>query len=175
MKDGDLSWRMLHGVVATGSLLSKMKVLEDELCLFCFSNDNLKHIFYDCPRLRGLFIFLDSLISNFFPEVKSCPRAWWFSGIPSLYGSSSDIGKLRIVNWLLVLARKSIYVSRSNKINDELPDGVLYIFKSKIRHRLSIEFQYAKYTEELTKFIKYWCLSSLKCYIVDNEKISYDW
>ena len=43
LRDGDLSWRMIHGVVATGSLLRKMHVRNDDLCPFCSCVDNLFH------------------------------------------------------------------------------------------------------------------------------------
>ena len=37
-------------------------------------------------------------------------------------------------NWLIVFACKSEYDSRSNKLKIELPNGVLYIFKSRVKH-----------------------------------------
>ena len=62
LRDGDLSWRMMHDVVATGSLLCKMHVRNDDLCPFCSCVDNLFHIFYDCPRLLSLFKLLEFFI-----------------------------------------------------------------------------------------------------------------
>ena len=174
MRDGDLSWRMMHGVVATGSLLFRMNVVPNELCPFCSNYDDLMHIFYGCPRLKSLFRFLCLLLVHFFPDIELHFKEWWLFGVPSLYGPSINVRKFRIVNWLIVLARKSIYESRSNKINGDLPDGVLFIFKSKMKYRLAVEIQYAKHTEELNKFIKLWCLSLLNCYIVD-DKLSYGW
>ena len=74
LRDGDLSWRMMHGVVATGSLLCKMHVRNDDLCPFCSCVDNLFHIFYDCPRMLLLFKLLEFFIHNIFPELDVFPE-----------------------------------------------------------------------------------------------------
>ena len=174
LRDGDLSWRMMHGVVATGSLLRKMHVRNDDLCPFCSCVDNLFHIFYDCPRLLSLFKLLEFFIHNIFPELDVFPKEWWFYGVPYLYDFSLDRRKYRVCNWLIVLARKSVYDSRSNKLRSELPDGVLYIFKSRVKHRLTIEFQYAQFIGEIEKFKFNWCIYPLKCYIVGNN-LTYEW
>ena len=72
--------------------------------------------------------------------------------VPCLYGFSLDRRKYRVCNWLIVLARKSVYDSRSNTLRSELPDGVLYIFKARVKHRLIIEFQHAQFIEEIEQF-----------------------
>ena len=164
----------MHGVVATGSLLLKMKIFCNQLCPFCSECDTIMHIFYECRRLIPLFSILNSFIVNFFPDIKSCPKDWWFCGVPFVYGCYINIKKFLLINWLIVLARKSIYVSRNNKLNGVLPDGVLYIFQSRVKHRLIIEFQYAVYIGEREKFLVNWCLDSLRCYIVNNT-LSYHW
>ena len=174
LRDGDLSWGMMHGVVATGSLLRKMHVRNDDLCPFCSCVDNLFHIFYDCPRLLSLFKLLEFFIHNIFPELDVFLKEWWFYGVPYLYDFSLDRRKYRVCNWLIVLARKSVYDSRSNKLRSELPDGVLYIFKSRVKHRLTIEFQYAQFIGEIEKFKFNWCIYPLKCYIVGNN-LTYEW
>ena len=57
---------MMHGVVSTGSLLSKIHVRNDDLCPFCSCVDNLFHIFYDCSRLLSIFKMLEFFINNIF-------------------------------------------------------------------------------------------------------------
>ena len=91
-----------------------------------------------------------------------------------VYGFALDRRKYRVCNWLIVLARKSVYDSRSNKLRSELPDGVLYIFKSRVKHRLTIEFQYAQFIGEIEKFKFNWCIYPLKSYIVGNN-LTYEW
>ena len=76
---------------------------------------------------------------------------------------SLDRRKYRVCNWLIVLARKSVYDSRSNKFRCELPDGVLYILKARVKHRLTIEFQHAQFIGEIDKFKFDWCISRENC------------
>ena len=64
-------------------------------------------------------------------------------------------------NWLLVFARKSVYDSRSYKLRIELPDGILYILKSRVKHRL-----HAHIIGEIEMLRFNWCIHLLKCYIV---------
>ena len=77
----------MHGVVATGSLLYKMHLRNDDLCPYCSCGKNLIHIFNNCPML-SLFKFLDYVIHGTFPELVVFPKEWWFHDVPCLYISS---------------------------------------------------------------------------------------
>ena len=72
LRDGDLSWRMMHGVVATGKLFCILKVRQDESCPFCSGHDDLMHIFNECPRLLPLFTLIDYFVVGIFPDMDSC-------------------------------------------------------------------------------------------------------
>ena len=65
-------------------------------------------------------------------------------------------------------------ILESNKLRSELPDGVLYIFKSRVKHRLIIEFQYTQFIGEIEKFKFIWCIYFLRCYIVEPN-LTYEW
>ena len=118
--------------------------------------------------LLSLFKLLDYLIHNIFPEIDIFPKEWWFYGVPCLYGFSLDRRKYRVCNWLIVRARKSVYDYRSSKLNSELPDGMLYIFKSRVKHSLKIEYQHVQFIGEIEQFRFNWCIHPLKCYIVGS-------
>ena len=174
LRDGDLSWRMMHGVVATGSILCKVHVRNDDLCPLCSCVDNLIHIFMTvrgCCRFSSCW---SSLFIIYFQNLMFFRRNGGFMVSLVYNGFSLDRRKYRVCNWLIVLARKSVYDSRSNTLRSELPDGVLYIFKSRVKHRLTIEFQHAQYIGEIEKLKFNWCIYPLKCYIVGNN-LTYEW
>ena len=47
-----LQWKILHGIYPTGTLLTQMKLRNNNLCEFCNSIDTLEHFFYECTISR---------------------------------------------------------------------------------------------------------------------------
>ena len=58
-KDTKLQWlqyRINHKILATNSLLSKMKVINNDLCTFCAKEkETIEHVLYDCKNVTLFF------------------------------------------------------------------------------------------------------------------------
>ena len=48
------------------------------------------------------------------------------------------------------------------------------IITTRVKHRLTIEFQHAQFIGEIEQFKFNWCIYPLKCYIVGNN-LTYEW
>ena len=44
----ELQWKILHNIYPSGTLLKKMKIKDDEHCVFCGMIDSLVHFFIEC-------------------------------------------------------------------------------------------------------------------------------
>ncbi len=57
-KVGDLQWRILHGILAVNSFVSKLNVEVKDDCPFCFQRETIFHVFIQCSRLTPFFDFV---------------------------------------------------------------------------------------------------------------------
>ncbi|CAM5093680.1 unnamed protein product [Natator depressus] len=60
----DISWRLLHGAVSTGTYLVQFNPIPDT-CPFCGVRETLAHVYLECARLQPLFWLLTNLLLCF--------------------------------------------------------------------------------------------------------------
>ncbi|MGH0176013.1 UNVERIFIED_CONTAM: hypothetical protein FKN15_071634 [Acipenser sinensis] len=61
---GDLQWRLIHGILATGRLLHKIDPSISLECVFCSEEETVFHAYSDCERLEPLFQLLSNLLQS---------------------------------------------------------------------------------------------------------------
>ena len=101
--------------IATNSFLHKIKISDNNLCTFCkCETETITHIFYDCVQVN--------LFWNDFVQ--------WFNAIENDYKISKKIVLLGntegscLENFLLLVAKKFIYYSRSQGLRPKFSEAV---------------------------------------------------
>ena len=108
-------YRILMNYIATNSFLHKIKISDNNLCTFCKCEaETITHIFYDCVQVN--------LFWNDFVQ--------WFNAIENDYKISKKIVLLGntegscLENFLLLVAKKFIYYSRSQGTRPKFSEAV---------------------------------------------------
>ena len=109
-----LQTRIVHRIIATNSLLFKMKLTDTNLCTFCGTDvETVTHLFYECRYTKTVIIRITGIINNFDRNVQ-------INSSILLLGSSAPNIKLNI---LLLEIKNYIYFCR-NKLNKPSINGL---------------------------------------------------
>ncbi|CAM5093530.1 unnamed protein product [Natator depressus] len=153
---GDISWRLLHGAVSTGTYLAQFTPIPDT-CPFCGVRETLAHVYLECARLQPLFHLLTNLLLRF-----------WLHFSPHLFIYALPIRGLTkwrdlLVNLLLALAKTAIYKTRERRLADGVSCDCGAVFRSSVCSRIRAEFLWAASTDSLDAFEERWALSEVLC------------
>ncbi|CAM5133521.1 unnamed protein product [Natator depressus] len=102
---GDISWRLLHRAVSTGTYLVRFNPIPDT-CPFCRLRETLAHVYFKCTRLQPLFRLLKILLLCFCLHFS--PHLFIYALPIRGLTKSQDL----LVNLLLALAKTAIYKTR---------------------------------------------------------------
>ena len=73
-RDTYIQWlqtRIVHRILATNTLLFKMKIKQNNLCTFCqMQEETISHLFWECCRIKPIIQFLNDEIILFNPNFK---------------------------------------------------------------------------------------------------------
>ncbi|CAM5141798.1 unnamed protein product [Natator depressus] len=153
---GDISWRLLHEAVSTGTYLEGFTPVPDT-CPFCGVRETLAHVYLECARLQPLFQLLTNLLLCF-----------WLHFSPHLFIYALPIRGLTksrdlLVNLLLALAKTAIYKTKERRLADGVSCDCGAFFQSSVRSRIRVEFLWAASTDSLDAFEERWALSEVLC------------
>ncbi|CAM4623196.1 unnamed protein product [Lepidochelys kempii] len=105
----DISWRLLHGAVSTGTYLARFTPVPDT-CPFCGVRETLAHVYLECARLQPLFQLLTNLLLCFWLHFSS---HLFIYALPIC--GPTKLWDL-LVNLLLALAKMAIYKTREEEV-----------------------------------------------------------
>lgn len=147
-RDSNTTWRLLHNALVTPRRLNQWKILLSESCLWCTQEvGNLTHMFFQCPLTKPLWNFVSIKIA----AINESPLPTYEQ---LLLGYPGNQPPSRLSNFLLVLARSTIYRCYMNVIKDENPPAPSYLkmFKLRLKYRITLEEHYANLTRTQEKF-----------------------
>lgn len=164
---GDLQWRVLHGAIASNSLVSKFTetVL---LCPFCNAHDTVYHMFFECSRLAPLFEILEKLIIKL---------GFSYNNILFILGyryRRSWQQQCVLANFLIGQAKLAILKSHQCKNAGKTVDMVA-MFKSLVESRVMIEYTYYQYTDNVAFFEWRWCVREALVFVSEYENLVFNW
>ncbi|XP_059578699.1 transposon TX1 uncharacterized 149 kDa protein isoform X1 [Alligator mississippiensis] len=138
-KTGDLQWRLLHGILATGTFASHFDPAASTACPFCPGGveEDLFHAFLDCPRLRPLFATLELPLRAL---GRSLSETTYICSYPY---RAAEQGAICLANFLLGQAKMAVLKSRRNRLAGTGSDDAPRLFGLLVRARLSLEFEHA--------------------------------
>ncbi|CAM5145535.1 unnamed protein product [Natator depressus] len=153
---GDISWRLLHAAVSTGTYLARFNPIP-VTCPFCGVRETLVHVYLECTRLQPLFRLLTNLLLRF-----------WLHFSPHLFIYALPIRGLTksrdlVVNLILALAKTAISKTRERRLADGVSCDCAAVFRSSVRSRIRVEFLWVASTDSLDAFEERWALSEALC------------
>ena len=113
----ELQWKILHDIYPSGTLLKKMKITNDDSCVFCGQRDTLPHFFFDCAIAMQIWDEAEKIVSY------NVGRNFVFSERDKMIGNMTSDGFLNnkqrnFVNKINLIAKFSIskykYVKEGN-------------------------------------------------------------
>jgi len=162
-RDGDLQWRILHGIIAVNAFISVLNPDVGKECPFCFQRETVFHTFLYCSRLKPLFDGLQNLF-NVFDESFSVQT--FILGFKYVQKRRNEC---QLLNFILGKAKMAIYISRRDKIEKQIDYNVERVFTAMIKSRLVIDFRFYKAMDSLNVFEGIWCHRGALCSVIDNE------
>lgn len=148
-KDSDVAWKLLHNALVTPRKLHQWRVITSSLCPWCKEEGNIQHMFFKCQQTKPLWNYISIKIA----QINQTP-------LPNfeqlLIGFPGKTPAKNLTNFLLTLAKSTIYRTYMNVIKEENPEVPCYlkIFKLRLKYRLAIERNYAALTGTQTNFEK---------------------
>lgn len=139
-KDADIVWRLLNNALVTPRKLFQWKIIPSPLCPWCPGEQgNDVHMFFKCDKTTPLWNFVTQ-------KAKTISNLTSLTYEQALIGFPPTDPPARLTNYLLVLAKSTIYWSYMSVIKEATPHppDYLAILRGRIRHRFLIEENYAK-------------------------------
>lgn len=146
-KDSDISWRLLHNALVTPRKLNQWKIINASKCPWCDQDGNAMHMFFHCNKTTPLWNYVSRKIEIINKSsALTCEQA--LIGFPSTNPAS------KLSNYLLALAKSTIYRTYMNLIKEEdpPPPNYLNILERRIQYRLTLEEHHASLTKTENKF-----------------------
>ncbi len=99
-KENEVLWLSFHNATLSNSKLSKLKLIESNLCPMCFVNQNADHIFWECSNAK---LFFEILAKDY--DLK-------YDEIELKFGSA-----IRIKNEVLLLAKRTLFLNKNENLD----------------------------------------------------------
>jgi len=164
---GDLQWRVLHCAIASNSLVSKFNKIVLS-CPFCNAHDTVFHMFFECPRLGPLFAVLEKLITKL---------GFLYNKTLFILGyqyRKSWQQQCVLANFLIGQAKLAILKSHQCKNTGKEVD-MKAMFKSLIESRVTIEYTYYKYTDNVAMFEWRWGVREALVNVSEYGSLVFNW
>ncbi len=154
----DLNYKVTHRAIFTMEKLFKINQVESDLCKNCaLGSENLSHIFVFCPKLKTMHDYLKDIIDNVLIQASSdtVNEIDYEQLILFGYLKSSKVFNTYFLNFILSVARLSIYKGRNIKIQHNKDVNVLRLFKYTVQKYIEYAFFYYKSKQQDRLFHKY--------------------
>ncbi|XP_059585874.1 protein FAM241B isoform X1 [Alligator mississippiensis] len=158
-KTGDLQWRLVHGILATGTFVRHLDPAASAACPFCpgVLDEDIFHAFLDCPRLQPLFAALGALLRVLGRDLSEDAY------VHSFPYRAAERATVSLANFLLGQAKMATLKSRRNQHSGTGMVDALQLFRLLVRARLSLEFEHAVLRRTVPAFEERWALEGVLC------------
>lgn len=149
-RDSDISWRLLHNALVTPKKLKQWNVIPSESCPWCNEVGNIMHMIFHCNQTTQLWKHIFIKVKTINGSSTSLTYEQALTGFPPTTPAS------KLTNFILALAKSTIYRTFMNCIKEQTPPAPNYlaIFKKRIQYRLTLEAHHAKLTGTEENFKK---------------------
>ncbi|CAK8574064.1 unnamed protein product [Lathyrus sativus] len=110
-------WLACHGRLATKDRLHKYGMIEDTECCFCEKNESLNHLFFECERLKSVWIEILR-----WAQINHTPGNW-HSEMKWLIQHTKGKGvRVAVIKMAISETIYEIWQARNNSIFGEKPE-----------------------------------------------------
>ena len=163
---GDIQWRISHGAIANQLFRYNAGFSLTPNCLFCSELDDLKHTFIECPNNDEICTLVINLLGKIDPQYILTLEDY-------ILLSKKRSRNTKQMNLIFVLAKSAIYKSLSNKSYGCGCTSPVVIFTSKLKSIIQTEFEFYRLTNNIERFLLFWCCNEAFCAIENEELIFY--
>lgn len=133
-KDADITWRLFHNALVTPRRLHQWNILPSSNCPWCEEKEgHLMHMFLECTQTKTIWDFTANKIKALSSKEITYEEA--------LFGLPSSTQNSKICNYLLIMAKSTIYRTYMNIIKKPEPPQPSYltILKRRLQYRQLID------------------------------------
>ena len=144
--DSKLRWfqyKITHNILPTNSWLLKVKIVNDDHCNLCNqSEETIHHLFNECNVTNSFWNEMQALF-------KFIPTLSMFNKLYGVY--DKKIPNRIIINQILLIARRHIYISRCHKSYPSI-----HALKNMIHDTIKLEYEIAQRRSKLDIHLQKW-------------------
>ena len=153
-KSREIVYRYIHEILNTNDRLHMMKILNENKCLFCGSIENNMHMFYFCPSLKNILIWLKTILKKFCKiETESL---LWILKLNFKTPSKKDENTALVILSDFI---SGVWYGRSMGLLTDDPNLIVYIRNRMSRTKVILSNAYANILENL--FTKEYLLNAI--------------
>jgi hypothetical protein len=167
MREGDLSWRFLHGALSTGSFFCRAGFQDNDLCAHCGEREDLEHMFLYCSRLSNLLELVRDVMAGVL-DTASVTTEMYVLG-PWMGGFSTVSWPVHLATWIATQAKLATFVIIQNLLSGDGSTNACRTFVSRVRARISVEFDFRRLQNNFGVFSDTWCTNDMLCSVHQNE------
>jgi hypothetical protein len=140
-----LAYKITHRIFPCKVWLCNLKVIPENICDYCDENDSIVHHLITCSYVNPLWKYIERWWnSNFYPSLI-------FTQKYILFGFYHDKKEYEVINYIILLAKHYIYISKINK-REIFP----YNFMVSLKNRLILLESMLKKNNNSEKWKKDW-------------------
>lgn len=146
--DSNTTWRLLHNALVTPRKLHQWNIIPSGSCLWCNEPEaNLMHMFFQCSVTKPIWNFVSIKLAI----INESPLPTFEQ---LLVGYPEDNPRARLSNFILVLARSTIYRCYMSVIKQQSPPDPCYLkmLKLRLKYRMALEQHFANLNRKQQTF-----------------------
>ena len=152
----NLNYRVATNTIFTLSKLLQMDKVDSSTCLSCKSfPEDMFHLWVTCPKLDTFKSYLVDTLHNLLLTDTQNPIIDYTQLILHGYMNKSKHINTHFINFILSIARLSIYKTRQIKIFDEKEIDTKRLFIFTVHKQTKYAYTYYKITNRMPLFMKY--------------------
>jgi hypothetical protein len=124
-------------------------------------------MFLYCPRLSDLLTSVRQLLAGIL-SVDSITTDIYVLG-PWAGRQSHSTWPKQLGSWVATQSKLATYVTRQNLMSGDGPTNAHNNFVSRLRARISVEFDFHKLQNSVESFCDMWCLNEALCSVSQGE------
>ena len=132
----------------------------------CGETGTIIHLFIQCPAIQESLNILHHLIHELVKNINIDFDLYW--ALVS-HASGRCREAVRLCNFLIISFKSTIYwLYRTLNFSDPL-----VVWKSKLKNRIVLDFEFFKLQNNVTAFTKRWCVNNTLCSVNNSFELSW--
>lgn len=173
--DAEVTWRLNKNRLADPVFLWQARLLPSSLCPWCQVEGTAWHMIFTCTKAVPLWSTISSLTNIVLGRNGKMLLSEAYLGFCPSQSSFSNIMKFDLVNYIIVLAKSTVYRILVNYFKDNInPSPYDSVVKARFKARILKEYAWNLGRGDLDFFVSRWCVGGALCSIRNGELVFSD-